>query len=56
MLPQLIYLALIFLGLGLEMTRHGKPKEGTYNVKHTVIATVIGLTLLWGGGFFDVLL
>jgi len=52
--PQAIYLALTLLGLGVEISRHGEPKKpGRYNAVSTLIATVVVLSLLYWGGFFD---
>lgn len=53
MLPQLIYLALLFIGLGITFARHGKPKEGNHNAWHHLIAVILGLLILWWGGFFN---
>lgn len=50
--PQLIYLALLVLGAGMELARHGQPKTGEHNVITTLIASAIILALLAWGGFF----
>lgn len=51
MTPQIIYLILITLSLGMTMAKHGEPREN-HNFWHSLIATVIGLWLLIAGGFF----
>lgn len=51
-IPQLIYLALTMLGLGIAMAQHGEPKKGTVNAFHSIIATAILIGLLYWGGFF----
>lgn len=56
MIPQLIYIALILIGLGIAFAEHGQPKKGKHNAWITVIATIIVLILLFKGGFFDVLI
>jgi hypothetical protein len=50
--PQIIWLVLIGVSLGGDIARHGKPKTGTYNANHSVIAVALGAGLLWWGGFF----
>jgi hypothetical protein len=49
--PQLIYLALSVLGLGIAIAKHGQPRE-PYNVVHSLIAICLAWPLLWWGGFF----
>jgi len=55
MLPQLIYLAFVFLGLGITMVNHGKPRSAE-DFWTTLIAQVLTVLLLWWGGFFDPLI
>jgi hypothetical protein len=55
MTAQIIYLVLAFIGLLLAANKHGKPKKN-YNFWHSFIAMCIVLSLLYWGGFFDVLL
>ncbi len=51
--PQAIYLALVMLGIGLELARHGEAKKpGRHNAWATMIGSAIVLLLLWWGGFF----
>jgi len=51
--PQAIYLALVILGIGLELARHGEAKKpARYNAWTTMIGSVVVLLLLWWGGFF----
>lgn len=54
MLPQLIYLGLSLLGLGIAIEQHGKPKKGNENFWITFITWILTLGLLYWGGFFDV--
>ena len=53
MLPQIIYVAIVILGLGVELERHGKPKEGKYNFITSALVTGLVFGLLYWGGFFD---
>ena len=50
--PQLIYLALFFMGAGTEMMNHGKPREGEHNFFIYTVAKALVLGLLYWGGFF----
>ena len=50
MLAQFILLALMFLGLGVTIAKHGEPTEHDGWV--TFISMIINLSLLWWGGFF----
>ena len=53
MIPQIIYLVMSLLGLGVIIERHGKPKTGNNNVWMDLLATIIIYSLLYSGGFFD---
>jgi hypothetical protein len=50
--PQLIYLALMLISLGIAMSRHGEPKSGNHNLLVDIIATALGFALVYWGGFF----
>jgi hypothetical protein len=53
-LPQIIVIALSFIGIGIEIAKDGQMKEPKkYNAKVHIIATIITLSLLYWGGFFD---
>jgi len=54
MVPQIVYLLLMALGLGIAMERHGKPKADKYNFTIDLISTALSAALLWWGGFFNV--
>lgn len=52
--PQVIILALSFMGLGTHLIKHGEPKKDPrYNFGMEVIAAAIHLGLLYWGGFFS---
>ena len=55
MKAQLIYLMLVLIGLGFCIAKHGQPRS-PYNVWADLIATIIVLSILYWGGFFDVLI
>ena len=56
MIPQIIYLLIIFIGLLIASNEHGKDKKGKHNFWTTLIAASLVLYLLYWGGFFDVIL
>ena len=49
--PQIIWIALSCLGLGLAIAKHGEPRE-PYDATAVAVSFVISATLLWWGGFF----
>ena len=49
--PQLVYLGLIFLSLGLTLGKHGEPQP-KYNFFSTLIGSILQLLILQAGGFF----
>ena len=51
--PQLIYLALAFMDIGVETVKHGEPKDGIHNFWATVMARTLMIGLLYWGGFFS---
>ena len=53
MIPQLISIGLMTLGLGAAMAKHGEPKTSNYNVGVQIVSTVINITILYFGGFWD---
>ena len=57
MIPQIIYLILVVLSIGISMERHGEERRKiTYNFWEDFISIVIMLSLLYWGGFLDKLL
>ena len=54
MWPQVIYLILFCVGLGIAMEKHGKEKTGKENFWTTLIVGIAILYLLYAGHFFDV--
>ena len=56
MIPQLNYLGLTFLGLGLHAAKHGEPKESKYNILHYLFNCIVTITILYYGHFFDPIL
>jgi hypothetical protein len=50
--PQLIFIALALISLGIVMSKHGEPKTGSHNVFIEILATAISFSLMYWGGFF----
>lgn len=50
--PQIIWFVLFGVGLGVSILKDGKPKTGTHNLFHDLIAYALSAALLWWGGFF----
>lgn len=50
--PQLLYLGLLTLGLGMELSKHGEEKIAKHNFWTSLIATIIQVLILKAGGFF----
>lgn len=50
--PQIIYLALLFIGVGAEAANHGRPKKGNHNFWVALIGTGLALALQYWGGFY----
>lgn len=52
-IPQAIYLALLLLGLGISLAKHGEYKRAEkYSFWTTLISDGIMLLILYYGGFF----
>ena len=49
--PQWVYLTLVFLTLISHAIQHGKPR-GEYDVRNTIIDSIVAIWLLWCGGFW----
>lgn len=50
--PQLIYLLLVGISLGVDIAKHGTPRTGKHDAWSGLIAMVAMLALLYWGGFF----
>lgn len=51
--PQITYLNLLLIGLGITISKHGQPETGKHNAFSKLISVAIILTLLYFGGFFN---
>ena len=52
--PVYTYLALVLIGLGISLAKHGE--DYRINFWSTLISTLVVQFLLYKGGFYDVLL
>ena len=52
---QITYIVLVLISLMINSYQHGKPKEGKHNVFVYLISLGISASILYWGGFFDVL-
>ncbi len=51
-IPQLIFVGLQLIGVGVDIANHGKNKTGQYNGWASFIGTCILFAILYWGGFF----
>lgn len=51
--PQIMWLVITFLGLGVDLANDGKEKTRKESFTRSLIASAIVLTILWFGGFFS---
>lgn len=51
-IPQICYIVIIALGLGITLAKHGEPKEDNYNFFTALFGAFIQVGLLILGGFF----
>lgn len=51
-LPQIIYLVLTFLGMGITLARHGQPRKENYDFGVSLVTNGLLIGLLVWGGFF----
>ncbi len=49
--PQIVYAALMAVGLGITMAMHGEDR-GKYNFWVTLAVTIFAIGLLYAGGFW----
>lgn len=49
--PQITYIVISTLGIGISIAQHGKPRSNE-NAFTTIIASCIAYALMYAGGFF----
>ena len=50
--PQLTYLAIVCIGLGIGITQHGQVKTEKKNAWNIIIGTALQMAIMYCGGFF----
>lgn len=50
--PEGIYLALLLLGFGYAIAKHGEPRDN-YDAVMYLVRVIVIVSLLWWGGFFS---
>lgn len=50
--PQIVWIGLVCLGVGVSLAKDGEPKTGNHNFVADCAGYALGLTLLYFGGFF----
>lgn len=50
--PQIVWLVLAALGLGMYAAKHGQPRTDSYSFWAALFATAINAYILYAGGFF----
>lgn len=51
--PQLTYLALSCLAVGVHLAKHGEPRKDKYGFWSALISSAIMTFILYKGGFFN---
>lgn len=51
--PQITFIVLSAMSLGIHLVMHGKPRDGNYSFPIQFVATAITFWLLYEGGFFS---
>lgn len=54
MVPQIIYIVIMSLSLGMDLMKHGEPREGNHNFWISFLSATIMILILYWGGFFNV--
>jgi len=50
--PEIIYIILLGINVGLSASNHGKLKEGKHHFGFDMFVLLLGVGLLYWGGFF----
>lgn len=50
---QIIYIALLMMGLGIHLAKDGQRREGHYSFGTALFSLAIQIVLLYLGGFFN---
>lgn len=50
--PQLVWITLALVGVGIAIEQHGKPRTGKHNMWSSIVAFILAWFTLYFGGFF----
>lgn len=50
-IPQIIYIVLTAMNLGMALAKHGKPRENWNVFVNSASAAIVYTLLIWGGFF-----
>ena len=50
--PQIITMVLLSMNVGMNLIKHGEPKDDHYSFPIALASAGINVALLWWGGFF----
>ena len=50
--PQLTMIVLYAIGIGIAIAKNGEPKNENHNAFTVILASALGLWILYMGGFF----
>lgn len=51
--PQIAYAALVCIGIGMALAKHGEPKNDTHSVWWSLVGNALTLWILYKGGFWN---
>jgi hypothetical protein len=51
--PEIVYIILVSLSLGIATAQHGEPNKGKVSIFQTLISHALTAALLHWGGFFS---
>ena len=50
--PQIVWIVISGIGLGIALVKHGEPRQSNYNFWVTLMSLGIEVLILYKGGFF----
>ena len=51
--PQIVYICLIMMNLGMYLVKHGEKNNTKYNFFTCLLSNLISVWILYSGGFFS---
>ena len=50
---RVLYIAILFMALGISLAKHGEPKTGNENFFVSLFSYIISFLIVYGAGMFD---